>query len=61
MRLFVLWLLMVSVLQGEEKLSIEAFWLGPERFRMEMAPNYDDEMPERVACYGEPGKEPLSQ
>ncbi|MGJ8725839.1 MAG: hypothetical protein ACSHYB_14875 [Roseibacillus sp.] len=54
MRFFVLWLLLVSVLQAEEELSIEAFWLGPERFRMELAPEYDDEMPERVAAEVKP-------
>ena len=54
MRLFVLWLLLVSVLPAEEELSIEAFWLGSERFRMEMAPEFDDEMPERVAATVKP-------
>ena len=54
MRLFVLWLLLVSVLQAEKGLSIEAFWLGPERFRTEMAPEFDDEMPERVAATVKP-------
>ena len=54
MRLFVLWLLLVSVLPAEEELSIEAFWLGPERFRMELAPEYGDKMPERKVSEVQP-------
>ena len=50
MRLFVLWLLMVSVLHAEEELSIEAFWIGPDRLREEMELEDGDKMPEQKAA-----------
>ena len=49
MKPFFLWMLLLSALQAEEKLSIEAFWLGPERFRMEIIPSHFAEIPDRKA------------
>ena len=40
-------LFLASFLKGEEELSIEAFWLGEERFKDEVAPNFDDKVSER--------------
>jgi hypothetical protein len=41
--------LVILVGSARAELSIEAFWLGEERFREEMAPEWQDEMPERQA------------
>ena len=47
MRALVFWLLIQHYLQADQELSIEAFWLGEERFRTEMTSNYKDGMPPR--------------
>ena len=45
MKILAIFLFLASLLQGEEELSIEAFWLGEIRFAEEMARGFEGEKP----------------